>query len=60
MFLLMLLKIKEFHFLSITGGGYGLKKWLISPYNGANLHVDERKFKRELNKCRYIYTCIHT
>ena len=50
MLLLTLLKIKKFHLLLIAGSGYGLIKWLVSPYNDANLYVDERRFNRELSK----------
>ena len=50
MLVLTLLKIKKFHLLLIAGSGYGLKKWLVSPYNDANLYVDKRRFNRELSK----------
>ena len=33
----------------LIASAYGLKKWLISPYD-ANLHVEERRFNRELSK----------
>ena len=42
---------KEISPLLIADSAYGLKKWLISPYD-ANLHVEERRFNRELSKCR--------
>ena len=38
--------------LLIADSAYDSKKWLISPYNDANLHVEERRLNRELSKCR--------
>ena len=46
------IKNTEISPLLIADSAYGSKKWLISPYNDANLHVEERRFNRELSKSR--------